>query len=623
MRGCIRRIVFLPLVSLLAVAMLAACEDQQPPTPTLTLTPEPTATQAPTPTQAPEPTVTQAPTPTPTPTLTLTPEPTATQAPTPTQAPEPTATQAPTPTQAPEPTATQAPTPTQAPEPTVTQAPTPTPTPTLTLTPEPTPSSPLGFGPGIYQVGKDIQSGIYAGRAGTEILDSCSWERLSGASGEFSDIIAIDNPLGQFYVEVFDTDKYFKTSCVLTPLTEWPAPDKPFSKIEIGTYIVGREISPGIYAGRAGTEILDSCSWERLSGASGEFSDIIAIDNPLGQFYVEVFDTDKYFKTSCVLTPLTEWPAPDKPFSKIEIGTYIVGREISPGIYAGRAGTEILDSCSWERLSGASGEFSDIIAIDNPLGQFYVEVFDTDKYFKTSCALELDLTKTSGTTNGAEYWRGLAIAPEDRCSPYDPDDYPYSQSVEQQIVANMGGIIYGPYTGSWFDSTSDTDIEHIVARSEAHDSGLCAADVETRRQFASDLLNLTLASPAVNRSQKSGKDVAEWLPDVNRCWFASRTVEVRQRYGLTIDERERDALESILSGCTSTEMIVQEPPPDSTATPAPKDEEVSSALEMYDDNGNGRISCAEARSHGIAPVHRGHPAYEYMNDADDDGVVCE
>ena len=57
--------------------------------------------------------------------------------------------------------------------------------------------------------------------------------------------------------------------------------------------------------------------------------------------------------------------------------------------------------------------------------------------------------------------------------------------------------------------------EHIVARSEAHDSGLCAADSETRREFASDPLNFTLASPAVNRSQKSGKDAAEWLPDCN------------------------------------------------------------------------------------------------------------
>ena len=43
-------------------------------------------------------------------------------------------------------------------------------------------------------------------------------------------------------------------------------------------------------------------------------------------------------------------------------------------------------------------------------------------------------------------WRGIVVAPEHRCAPYDSDDYRYSQSVEQRIVAGMGGIIYGPYT---------------------------------------------------------------------------------------------------------------------------------------------------------------------------------
>ena len=42
---------------------------------------------------------------------------------------------------------------------------------------------------------------------------------------------------------------------------------------------------------------------------------------------------------------------------------------------------------------------------------------------------------------------------------------------------------------------TETDIEHIVATSEAHDSGLCAADRATRKQFAQDLRNLTLAPP--------------------------------------------------------------------------------------------------------------------------------
>ena len=49
----------------------------------------------------------------------------------------------------------------------------------------------------------------------------------------------------------------------------------------------------------------------------------------------------------------------------------------------------------------------------------------------------------------------------------------------------------------------------------------------------------------------------------------------------------------------------------------------SPALQRYDDNGNGRISCAEARAHGIAPVRRGHPAYAHMRDADGDGVICQ
>ena len=138
-------------------------------------------------------------------------------------------------------------------------------------------------------------------------------------------------------------------------------------------------------------------------------------------------------------------------------------------------------------------------------------------------------------------WRGLTIAAEDRCSPYDPDDYPYSQSVEPRIIAGMGSIVYGPYTGRTFSDRGETDIEHIVARSEAHDSGLCAADSQTRRRFASDLLNLTLAAPSVNRHRKVAKDAAEWLPDMNPCWFADRVVRVRQKYGLTIDRREADA----------------------------------------------------------------------------------
>ena len=153
---------------------------------------------------------------------------------------------------------------------------------------------------------------------------------------------------------------------------------------------------------------------------------------------------------------------------------------------------------------------------------------------------------------GEVEWRGLVVAPEHRCSPYDRRDYPYPQSVEEEIVAELGDIV-GPYTCTRFASSRDTHIEHMVAISEAHDSGLCAQDEETRRRFASELRNLTLAGPAINFA-KAAKDASGWLPEMNRCWFAGRVVEVRRAYGLSIDQREADALEAVLSRCSEGDV---------------------------------------------------------------------
>ena len=199
--------------------------------------------------------------------------------------------------------------------------------------------------------------------------------------------------------------------------------------------------------------------------------------------------------------------------------------------------------------------------------------------------------------------------------------------MEELIIRSLGGV-YGPYTGRWFSSGRDTDIEHIVARSEAHDSGLCRADRATRRRFSEDVRNLTLAAPSVNRQQKRDHDAAGWLPPMNRCWFAARVIDVERAYGLTVDRRERDALAHTLAGCADTEIDVTPRGTVATAAAPPTRTTVtngagSDALALYDDNRNDRITCAEARRHGIAPVPRSHPAYRYMRDADDDGVVCE
>ena len=216
----------------------------------------------------------------------------------------------------------------------------------------------------------------------------------------------------------------------------------------------------------------------------------------------------------------------------------------------------------------------------------------------------------------AETWMGLEVEPENRCSAYNRDrDYPYSQSLEPAIAVRMGGIRCR-YTGKIYRSLRQTDIEHVVALSEAHDSGLCAAGGATKRRFANDLLNLTLSDPAVNRYQKGGRDAGEWMPKIDPRGFAETVIRVKLKYGLSIDDTERKALENALSGDTLTVF--------SDSLEALSNALVEkSPLDLWDDNGNGQITCAEARRHGIAPVPRDHPAYLFMRDGDGDGWVCE
>lgn len=161
----------------------------------------------------------------------------------------------------------------------------------------------------------------------------------------------------------------------------------------------------------------------------------------------------------------------------------------------------------------------------------------------------------SGKVGVGEMWRGVVIAPEDRCAPYERSDYAYdSRLLEAALLRELGGV-YGPYTGRCFGDRRKTDVEHVIALSEAHDSGMCKRPLEDKARFASDLLNLTLAAPEVNREEKRHYDAAVWLPEKNACWFAARVLSVRRKYGLTIDEAEADALEDVLSACVSTDLV--------------------------------------------------------------------
>ena len=147
---------------------------------------------------------------------------------------------------------------------------------------------------------------------------------------------------------------------------------------------------------------------------------------------------------------------------------------------------------------------------------------------------------------------GIVVAAEHRCSPYDRQDYAFPKSLKLQVVESLGSI-FSPYTEEVYNNIREVDLDHIVALTEAHDSGLCAADMESKRSFSADLLNVTLAPPTLNRSQKMGHDASRWLPEKSQCWFARRVVDVKTKYSLTMDRAEADVLSRVLQDCRTTD----------------------------------------------------------------------
>ena len=101
-----------------------------------------------------------------------------------------------------------------------------------------------------------------------------------------------------------------------------------------------------------------------------------------------------------------------------------------------------------------------------PRRQFRAFVYDADAEPPASGAVSRADWNVEGDHGGI----GVPVFADDR------DDYSYSQDTEPLIGRMLGGM-WSPYDGTEFESLRESDIEHIVAISEAHDSGLCATHV--------------------------------------------------------------------------------------------------------------------------------------------------
>ena len=201
----------------------------------------------------------------------------------------------------------------------------------------------------------------------------------------------------------------------------------------------------------------------------------------------------------------------------------------------------------------------------------------------------------------------------------------------------ISGILNDPYTGKVInfmrgkDTSEQVQIDHVVALSDAWQSGAQEISAQERLQLANDPENLLAVDGPANQ-QKSDSDAATWLPANAsfRCSYVARQIRVKAKYHLWVKPAEKEAMINVLTPCAGAAEAppAPKPAPDTPApvvpasAPAPAPQ-VDAPPAQNPAPALAFQTCADARAAGYRNMHRGAPGYSEHLDRDGDGIACE
>jgi hypothetical protein len=125
----------------------------------------------------------------------------------------------------------------------------------------------------------------------------------------------------------------------------------------------------------------------------------------------------------------------------------------------------------------------------------------------------------------------------------------------------LSGILLDRYSGETINflrgtvSSMEVQIDHVVALSNAWQTGAFKLSVVQRTAFANDPMNLFAVKGRLN-SQKGDGDAATWLPPLKsfRCAYVAQQIAVKAKYSLWVTAPEKEAMVRILSACPKQKL---------------------------------------------------------------------
>lgn len=129
-----------------------------------------------------------------------------------------------------------------------------------------------------------------------------------------------------------------------------------------------------------------------------------------------------------------------------------------------------------------------------------------------------------------------------------------------EVCRVVTGTLHDPYSGETIlfskEKSTDVQIDHVVALSDAWQKGAQQLTKAQRQQLANDPLELLAVSGTQNQAKSDG-DAATWLPKNKafRCEYVARQIAVKKKYTLWVTDAEKQAMEGVLRSCPGQALL--------------------------------------------------------------------
>ncbi len=168
------------------------------------------------------------------------------------------------------------------------------------------------------------------------------------------------------------------------------------------------------------------------------------------------------------------------------------------------------------------------------------------------------------------------------------------------------GKWYGVYTGEYYYSASELDVDHFVPLKNAHDSGGYEWSLEKKKEYANyleDSDHLIAVQSGANRS-KGARGPEDWKPANTEYWcqYAYDWIRIKHTWGLTATQAEWDAIRFMIATCPYGYSYEDATPEPLVTVPTTTTTTVPSTTTTIPDNPGDTKNCSDFETYQEAKI---------------------